>query len=74
MATHRSDLTNGSMSNGEVERAAVDQTHEEIGPGVTFEPTHPTGPENSSNYEWKTSLEDDNISTLERGSPRNGEA
>ncbi|KAF4762270.1 hypothetical protein HAV15_007850 [Penicillium sp. str.  len=72
--THRSDLTNGSMPNGEVERVAVDQTHEEMVPGITYEPTHSTGLESSSNYEWKTSCEGDDISTLERGLPRNGDA
>lgn len=68
--THRSNLTNESMPNGEVERVAVDQTHEEIVPGITYEP----GLESSSNYEWKTSWEGDDVSTLERGLPRNGDA
>lgn len=72
--THRSDLTSESMPNGEVERAAVDQTHQAIVPGITYEPTHSTGLESSSNYEWKTSWEGDDISSLERGLPRNGDA
>ncbi|CAI7585383.1 unnamed protein product [Penicillium palitans] len=72
--TDRSDLTSESMPNGEVERAAVDQTHQEIVPGITYEPTHSTGLESSSTYEWKTSWEGDDISSLERGLPRNGDA
>ncbi|KAJ5399526.1 hypothetical protein N7465_010015 [Penicillium sp. CMV-2018d] len=72
--TDRSNLTSGSIPNGDVERAAVDQTNQEIVPGITYEPTHSTGPESSSNYERKTSWEGDDISTLERGLPRNGGA
>lgn len=70
--THRSDLANGSIPNGEVERVAVDQAHQEIVPGIRYDPTHSTGPESSLNHEWKTSWEEDDISTLERGFPRNG--
>ncbi|KAJ9490936.1 hypothetical protein VN97_g2314 [Penicillium thymicola] len=72
--THRSDLTNGSIPNREVERAAVDQTHQEIAPGITYEPTHSASPESSFNYEWKAGWEGDDTSNLERGLPRNGDA